>query len=132
MQGSPSNRLRSAKMKSTIGTHILGDLRMCESNYLFSLNMEKVKKDALEIIAKNNFTVLGSYFHRFDNESFTGIIALSESHVSMHTWPEIGVVNIDVYTCNYQNDNTASTRKVFDEIAEIFKPGQIDRQEIKR
>ncbi len=110
----------------------MGDLIKCDPDYLFSLNMEEVKKKVSEIIAKNNFTELGSYYHKFDNNSFTGVVALSESHVSVHTWPELGTVNLDVYTCNYQRDNTENTRKVFEEIVAIFKPGEINRQEVKR
>lgn len=119
-------------MNTPIGTHIMGDLLKCDPDYLFSLNVEEVKKKVSEIIKRNDLTELGSYYHRFDNNSFTGVVALSESHVSMHTWPELGIVNMDVYTCNYQRDNTESTRKVFQEIAGLFKPGETSKQEIRR
>lgn len=119
-------------MNKPIGTHIMGDLSMCDSNFLFSLNMEETKKKVCEIITKYNFTVLGNYFHLFDNNSFTGVVALSESHVSMHTWPELGVVNIDVYTCNYQNDNTQATENVFAEISALFQPGEIQKKTVRR
>ncbi|MBU0612567.1 S-adenosylmethionine decarboxylase, partial [Patescibacteria group bacterium] len=69
-------------MNNIRGTHIFGDLTMCDKDYLFSLEMGKVKKEAFEIIARNNLTVLGSYFHPFENGAFTGVIALSESHVT--------------------------------------------------
>lgn len=119
-------------METVNGTHIIGDLKMCDENYLFDLDMEKVKEETFEIIKRNKMTILGNHFHLFDNNSFTGVIALSESHVAMHTWPELGVVNIDVYTCNYNRDNTEGTRKIFEEITKIFKPGKIYSQEIKR
>lgn len=119
-------------MKKTIGTHIVGDLRMCDSGYLSRLDMEAVKREVYEIIKKHNLTVLGSYFHLFKNNSFTGVVALSESHVSIHTWPEFGVVNMDVYACNYNHDNTQATRCIFDEIARIFRSKKINRREIKR
>lgn len=119
-------------MTNPIGTHIMGNLMECDPDYLFGLDVEEVKKRVSEIIRKNNLTELGSYYHRFDNNSFTGVVALAESHVSMHTWPELGVVNMDVYTCNYQQNNTENTRRMFQEIAAIFKSGNIERQEIKR
>jgi S-adenosylmethionine decarboxylase len=119
-------------MNTPIGTHIMGDLMQCDPDYLFALKMEEVKKKVSEIITKYGLTELGSYYHPFDNSSFTGVVALSESHVSMHTWPELGIVNVDVYTCNYQRDNTEPTRKAFAEIAELFKPGNISKQEIRR
>jgi S-adenosylmethionine decarboxylase proenzyme len=119
-------------MENGTGTHIIGDLKMCDQNYLFGLDMEAIKKKSIEIIQKNSFTVLGSYFHRFENNSFTGIIALSESHVSMHTWPELGIVNIDVYVCNYNHDNTEATRRTFEEISALFHSEKVEKREIKR
>lgn len=110
----------------------MGDLINCDPDYLFNLNLEEIKRKVSEIIKINNLTELGSYYHRFDNNSFTGIIALSESHVSMHTWPELGVVNMDVYTCNYQNDNTDSTRKTFAEIAALFGKSDMNKTEVRR
>ena len=119
-------------MNNPIGTHIVGNLVKCDPDYLFGLDMNGIKEKVSEIIKNNDLTELGSYYHKFDNNSFTGIVALSESHVSIHTWPELGVVNMDVYTCNYQRDNTDPTRKVFNEIAVLFKPGEIEKQEIRR
>lgn len=119
-------------MNKPIGTHIMGDLLQCDPDYLFNLVIEDIKRKVSEIIQKNNLTELGSYYHRFENNSFTGIIALSESHISMHTWPELGIVNMDVYTCNYQNDNTDSTHATFDEIASLFGKSQIVKKEVRR
>ncbi len=110
----------------------MGDLSGCDPDYLFGLNVSEVKKKFSEIIAKNNFTELGSYYHRFDNNSFTGVVALSESHVSIHTWPELGIVNMDVYTCDYQRSNAGYTRNMFDEIAQLFRPAQIKKKELRR
>ena len=119
-------------MESGAGTHIIGNLKMCDHKFLFSLDMEKIKEETLEIIKRNNLMALGSYFHLFDNGSFTGVIALAESHVAVHTWPELGTVNIDVYTCNYNHDNSENTRHMFDEVAALFRPGKIEKQEVKR
>jgi S-adenosylmethionine decarboxylase len=119
-------------MKKSIGTHIMGDLTNCDSDYLFKINLDTTKKLVSKIIKRNNFTELGSYYHHFDNNSFTGVISLSESHISMHTWPELGIVNIDVYTCNYENDNTNSTRKIFDEITSLFGKSTVKKIEIQR
>lgn len=119
-------------MNTPIGTHIMGDLMSCDPDYLFSLNVEEIKRKVSKIIKKNDLTELGSYYHRFDNNSFTGIIALSESHVSMHTWPELGIVNMDVYTCNYTKDNAEAAWKAFNEIAGLFGNSKIIKKEIKR
>jgi len=44
-------------------------------------------------------TVLGARFHQFQPEGVTGIVLLAESHASLHTWPEAGLVTLDVFTC---------------------------------
>lgn len=61
-----------------------------------------------------------------------GIVALSESHISVHTWPELGIVNLDVCVCNYKKDNAPNARRIFGEISTLFLPGKITRKEIKR
>ena len=44
-------------------------------------------------------TVLGARFHQFEPQGVTGIVLLAESHASVHTWPEAGLVTLDVFTC---------------------------------
>jgi len=44
-------------------------------------------------------TVLGARFHQFEPDGVTGIVLLAESHASVHTWPEAGLVTLDVFTC---------------------------------
>ncbi len=44
-------------------------------------------------------TVLGARFHQFEPEGVTGVVLLAESHASLHTWPEAGLVTLDVFTC---------------------------------
>ena len=44
-------------------------------------------------------TVLGARFHQFEPEGVTGVVLLAESHASVHTWPESGLVTLDVFTC---------------------------------
>lgn len=37
--------------------------------------------------------------HQFTPHGLTGIILLAESHISIHTWPELGEATLDVFTC---------------------------------
>ncbi|HEY2685441.1 MAG TPA: adenosylmethionine decarboxylase [Steroidobacteraceae bacterium] len=44
--------------------------------------------------------VLSSHFHVFgDEEGVTGVVLLSESHISIHTWPESGFAALDIFMC---------------------------------
>ena len=53
-------------------------------------------------------TVLYSKFHKFGGEGgVTGVVLLSESHASIHTWPEHGYAAVDVFMCGSCNPNKA-------------------------
>jgi S-adenosylmethionine decarboxylase len=54
-------------------------------------------------IKRAKMTILNIYHHSFTPQGCTIVIALSESHVSCHTWPEEGCIAIDVYTCGDGN-----------------------------
>jgi S-adenosylmethionine decarboxylase len=44
-------------------------------------------------------TWLGELHHRFKPCGVTCVGLLAESHVSIHTWPEVGYAAVDVFTC---------------------------------
>ena len=54
-------------------------------------------------INRANMTILNIFSHCFLPQGCTIVIALSESHVSCHTWPENRSIAIDVYTCGEGN-----------------------------
>ncbi len=49
-------------------------------------------------------TVVGESFHKFDPVGVTGIVAIAESHLCIHTWPEHGYAAADVFTCGDEFD----------------------------
>jgi S-adenosylmethionine decarboxylase len=62
-------------------------------------------------------TILDSVFHKFEPQGITFILLLSESHISIHTWPEKGCAAIDIYTCGLCNPEAAMWY-----VIEKFKP----------
>jgi S-adenosylmethionine decarboxylase len=54
-------------------------------------------------IKRAQMSILNIFSHCFLPQGCTIVIALSESHVSCHTWPENGSIAIDVYTCGDGN-----------------------------
>ena len=53
-------------------------------------------------------TVIHSHFHKFGGEGgITGVVLLSESHASIHTWPELGYAALDVFMCGSCNPTRA-------------------------
>ncbi|ALM87104.1 adenosylmethionine decarboxylase [Bordetella sp. N] len=44
--------------------------------------------------------VLGAHFHHFGGgEGVTGVVLLSESHITVHTWPEHAYAALDIFMC---------------------------------
>jgi len=50
-------------------------------------------------------TVVGEEFHAFPNGAVTGVLLLAQSHLSIHTWPELGLANVDLLACGEIDGN---------------------------
>jgi S-adenosylmethionine decarboxylase len=46
--------------------------------------------------AAGGATVLGEKFCVFPNGAVTGVLVLAQSHLSIHTWPEYSLANVDL------------------------------------
>ena len=46
--------------------------------------------------AAGGATVVGEEFHVFPNGAVTGVLVLAQSHLSIHTWPEFALANVDL------------------------------------
>jgi len=117
--------------KPFTGLHILGEITTNDWSKLRSLTA--VKRHIRDVIKSHKLRELGSFYYKFPKDGgFTGIISLVESHISIHTWPELKYLTLDVYLCNYSKDNSTTTKKVFEEIAIFFKPIKIIKRSIRR
>ncbi|MFN4195262.1 MAG: S-adenosylmethionine decarboxylase family protein [Thermosynechococcus sp.] len=66
---------------------------------------------------------LGELFHQFGEAGgVTGAVVLAESHLAIHTWPEKRYVTLDVYVCNYSQDNRGKAQALFDQLVAVFDP----------
>ena len=80
-----------------MGKHYLLNLYECS---FVHLNDEHFLIDLLENAAiDSGATVCQTIFKKFEPQGVTVICLLSESHISIHTWPEEGKAACDVYTC---------------------------------
>ncbi len=62
----------------------------------------------------------------------TGVVLLSESHLAIHTWPELGAVTLDVYVCNVDHDNSDKARALLQTLIDAFAPQQSQVQSVQR
>ena len=62
----------------------------------------------------------------------TATVLLAESHLCVHTWPELRAVTVDVYVCNFGADHSAKAHTLMDLIVAHFAPKHADRQLLHR
>tara|TARA_B100000965_G_scaffold211946_1_gene177106 strand:- start:326 stop:793 length:468 start_codon:yes stop_codon:yes gene_type:complete len=80
-----------------IGRHCILELYECDHE---KLNDEAFIRTTITSSAKiAGATLINLVTHSFKPQGVTGLALLAESHISIHTWPEIGYAAIDVFTC---------------------------------
>jgi S-adenosylmethionine decarboxylase len=92
------------------GIHYIIDFNNLEFDFLN--NLDKLKLIMEKTIKKSNVSIISKKFHKFKPQGLTGFYLLSESHLSFHTWPELGSISIDLYTCG----DTDSADKAIDNL----------------
>lgn len=116
--------------KYSPGLHIIATLQSEETALLDKF--EDFKNLADQLIENYGLQKLGEVYHDFQPGGFTGVICLSESHISLHTWPEFNKINIDIYLSNYMRDNSATAKAIFHAISAHFKAAILVEQNIRR
>jgi S-adenosylmethionine decarboxylase proenzyme len=79
------------------GQHLLMDIEHVEAAFLDS--EERLAGAMLELVNLCGLTLLSYHCHGLKPEGVTCAGVLLESHVSFHTWPERGVITLDLFTC---------------------------------
>jgi len=81
----------------SVGSHLLLELYGCPTALLD--NKTYVLKVVREAVSRAGCTLIGDLSHQFHPQGVTAIALLSESHISVHTWPELGYAAADAFTC---------------------------------
>jgi len=87
------------------GKHMICDFKGIENLELLN-NITKLKTLMRDICKKNDFTILNEIDHPFVPIGCSILFLLSESHLSIHTFPEKNHMSFDIYTCRQYDDNT--------------------------
>ena len=81
-----------------VGTEWLVEAFGCKKPSL--RNEEKLRLIFHEIITDLKLKSIGSVWHKFGGEGgVTGIVALTESHLACHTYPEYQTATFNLYCC---------------------------------
>jgi S-adenosylmethionine decarboxylase proenzyme len=74
--------------------HLIGRVSGVHFNYI-----DEIEPLMEEIATKCELTVVSRAFHQFEPFGVTGVLVLSESHFSVHTYPEKNNVYLDIFCC---------------------------------
>ena len=112
------------------GTHLLATLRTENTTLLHQYASFQKRVDAL--IEEYGLQKLGEVYYNFSPAGYTGVVCLSESHLSIHTWPEYGRINIDIYLSNFQRNNDGTVEKIYKAMQVHFNASVENEQIIRR
>lgn len=112
------------------GLHKLVTLQVDDVNLL--TNSAAFIAFSEKIIQEFELEKVGIITHNFENNSFTIAICLKESHICIHTWPEFKQLTLDVYLCNYLQDNTQKVKSITNAFIKYFNAFVLKDFEINR
>ncbi|MFO1288241.1 MAG: adenosylmethionine decarboxylase [Rubrivivax sp.] len=112
------------------GLHLTAELHECAAKALLA-EPAALRALCLAAVAEAGLTPVGELFHHFTaaGGGITGVVLLAESHLAVHTWPELGAVTLDVYVCNLSADNSGRAERVVAALEAAFAPG---RRQVQR
>ena len=82
---------------SPSGQHLLVDIEGIEAAFLDS--EERLSDAMVQTVQEAGLTMLSYHCHKLDPAGISCVGVLMESHISFHTWPEEGVITLDLFTC---------------------------------
>jgi S-adenosylmethionine decarboxylase proenzyme len=110
----------------SLGRHILAEFYDCDANALNNLSLiETVMTGAAKDCGA---TVVESKFHQFAPQGVSGVVIIEESHLAIHTWPELEYAAIDLFTCGDACDPLVA----YDSIRRNLHAGHASYTELRR
>jgi len=111
---------------STFGRHVAVDT--------WGIQFEKLndpdwlQAQMVEAAEASGATVLSVQARQFEPQGATVLVMLSESHLSIHTYPERGFAAIDCYTCG----QTVDPQVAIDHLVAVLQPAQTYAKKLVR
>jgi S-adenosylmethionine decarboxylase proenzyme len=120
------------------GLQLTADLYDCAPDRACMSDLDALRTLCLESVQAAGLEGVRDVFHRFapsggtSSAGITGVVLLAESHLAVHTWPELAAVTLDVYVCNYGGDNSQRANALLDALIAAFGARDVQRQSLQR
>lgn len=82
---------------NVLGRHVLAEVYGCDFDVLNDI--KKVEAAMVNAALEAGAEIREVVFHKFSPQGVSGVVVISESHLAIHTWPELGYAAVDVFTC---------------------------------
>lgn len=110
----------------TFGSHWILEMYDCPPEVIDDL--EHVRLALREAAKAARSTLLHEAAHAFEPQGVTALGLLAESHISVHTWPELGYAAADVFTCGEH----ATPKAACEQLAAALRAGRFELRVIDR
>ncbi len=109
-------------------TPVLYSVDLCECAALAALPIDEIIATFAAAMERAGATVVHSASHAFAGAGLTSVLILRESHAVLHTWPETGTVNIDIFSCSTR----LKSLEAVNELSQSFGARRVSIQEVRR
>ncbi|KDN57231.1 MAG: adenosylmethionine decarboxylase [Exiguobacterium sp.] len=110
----------------TMGRHIITELWECNPDKLNDIDyIERLFVDAA---LRSGAEVREVAFHKFAPHGVSGVVIISESHLTIHSFPEHGYASVDVFTCGDRIDPATASQYIAEGLdAKVREDVKLDR-----
>jgi S-adenosylmethionine decarboxylase proenzyme len=123
------------------GLHLTADLHGCSAAAAAMTEPDALRALCVAAVEAAGLEAVSDVFHRYEPApgsaphapaGITGVVLLAESHLAVHTWPELGAATLDVYVCNLGRDNSAKAETLLERLVAAFAPARVERHALER
>ena len=112
--------------RTYLGRHVLAEFFECDPNVLN--NPQLVEKYMTEAALECGATIVQKCFHLFAPHGVSGVVIISESHLAIHTWPELGYAAVDLFTCG----DACDPKVAYEFLKKAFRANDADYKQLNR
>ena len=119
------------------GLPLTADLSQCGCDAALLTDAARLGAHCVQAVNEAGLQAVAQLFHTFPATAqgpggVTATVLLAESHLCVHTWPEMGAVTLDVYVCNFGGDHSAKAYALLQALLSLFQPVRYQQKELLR
>ncbi|MGI6413949.1 MAG: adenosylmethionine decarboxylase [Syntrophomonadaceae bacterium] len=110
----------------SLGRHVLAEMSGCRFEVLNDIKL--VENIMVNAALEAGAEIREFVFHKFSPQGVSGVVVIAESHLAIHTWPELGYAAVDVFTCGEKVNPWIACNY----LAKMFGADYVDASEVQR